>query len=510
MEKLLLYLLVGVIFFPKDKSSLLQLPPNRPNVVKTSCGLVSGTFNKEADVLIFKGIPFAAPPTGELRWKEPQPPEPWKGIRKCDSFGPSAMQAKPTPSGAYGAEILIPANGKVSEDCLYLNVWTPAKHEGEKRPVMVIIHGGGFTSGSGSISLLDGEEMARKGLVVVTINYRLGVFGFLAHPALTKESPNQSSGNYGILDQIAAFHWIKENIKAFGGDPQNITADGGSAGSCSMLTMIASPLGRNLFKRAISESGPLFKPDECRTLRKAELEGLEAMTKKGAVGISEMRKLSAEVLLNEDHLRLPVVDGYVLQDQILNIFTSGKHNGVDLLIGYNEGDEDFGRPISKAAAFTAMARNTYGDRAAKFLKLYPAGTDQEAGRSQVLLSRDRVFAWGNYQWAKFQSAEGRHRVWYYYFSRAAPGNPNYGAFHGCQGAYVLHNLHRWKKAFSEWDFTLSDMMSDYWVNFATTGDPNSKELPDWPAFTEQNTRVLGFGDKVRAIDLPAMDSFEFF
>lgn len=510
MEKLLLYLLVGVILFPTDKSSLLQPPPNRLNVVKTSCGLVSGTFNKEADVLIFKGIPFAAPPIGELRWKEPQAPKPWKGIRKCDSFGPSAMQAKPTPSGAYGAEILIPADGKVSEDCLYLNIWTPAKHEGEKRPVMVIIHGGGFTSGSGSISLLDGEEMARKGLVVVTINYRLGVFGFLAHPALTKESPHQSSGNYGILDQIAAFHWIKENIKAFGGDPQNITADGGSAGSCSMLTMIASPLGKNLFKRAISESGPLFKPDECRTLRKAELEGLETMTKKGAVSLSEMRKLSAEVLLNEDYLRLPVVDGYILQDQILNIFTSGKHNGVDLLIGYNEGDEDFGRPISKAAAFTAMARNTYGDRAAKFLELYPAGTDQEAGRSQVLLSRDRVFAWGNYKWAKFQSAKGRHRVWYYYFSRAAPGDPNYGAFHGCQGAYALHNLHRWKKTLTKWDFTLSDMMSDYWVNFATTGDPNRKNLPEWPAFTEQNTRVLEFGDKVRAIDLPAMDSFEFF
>lgn len=510
IKKLLFSLLISVIFFYKDinPSTLRRL--DNSNVVKTNSGLVSGTVNKTRDVLIFKGIPFAAPPIGELRWKEPQGVQPWKGIRRCDSFGPNAMQPKPVPSGAYGLEILIPATGVISEDCLYLNVWTPVKHEGKKLPVMVIIHGGGFTTGSGSISLLNGEEMAKKGVVVVTINYRLGVFGFLAHPDLTKESPHQTSGNYGILDQIAAFQWIRENISAFGGDPENITADGGSAGSCSMLTIIASPLGKDLFKRAISESGPLFKPNECRILQQAEQEGLETMTKTGATSLDEMRKLPANLLLAGDHLRLPVVDGYVLNDHILNIFSTGKQNGVDLLIGYNEGDEDFGRPISSAAAFTANAKNTFGDNADKFLKLYPAHTDKEAERSQVLLSRDRVFAWGNYNWAKYQSANGSYKVWYYYFSRAAPGNPNFGAFHGCQGAYVLHNLHRWKKPFSTWDIKLSNIMSDYWVNFAATGDPNGKNLPPWPAFTEKNTKVLEFGDDVKAIDLPAMKSFEFF
>lgn len=509
IEKLLC-LLISIGFFQDDQDVFLQRSQKHLPVIKTNYGLVSGTVNKTGEIMIFKGMPFAAPPIGDLRWKEPQPVKPWEGIRKCDSFGPSAMQPKPIPSGAYGPEILIPAMGKISEDCLYLNVWTRAKHEGVKLPVIVVIHGGGFTTGSGSISLLDGEEMAKKGVVVVTINYRLGIFGFLAHPALTKESPHHSSGNYGILDQIAAFQWIKENIAAFGGNPQNITADGGSAGSCSMLTMIASPLGKDLFKRAVSESGPLFKPNECRILQQAEQEGLETMAKKRAATLSEMRQLPADMLLNEDHLRLPVVDGYVLADHILTIFENGKQNGVDLLIGYNEGDEDFGRPISKAAAFVADAEDKYGNNSNEFLKLYPAHSDEEAGRSQILLSRDRVFAWGNHNWAKYQSANGRYKVWYYYFSRTAPGNADYGAFHGCQGAYVLHNLHRWKKQFSEWDITLSNIMSDYWVNFAATGDPNGKNLPVWPAFKERNTRVLEFGDEVKAIDLPAQKSFGFF
>lgn len=500
-QKLLLAAIIGLCSLP----ALSQLKP-----VKTNDGFVSGFPNQSGDVQIFKGIPYAAPPVGDLRWKEPQPVKAWKGVRKCTEFGPSATQPKPSPSGAYGPEILIPSSGKISEDCLYLNIWTPAKTENEKRPVLVIIHGGGFTQGSGSISLLDGEEMARKGVVVVTINYRLGIFGFLAHPALTEESPHRSSGNYGILDQIVAFKWVSKNIAAFGGDPSNITADGGSAGSCSMLTMIASPLGKDLFKRAISESGPLFKPNECRLLPEAEREGNETMLKKGASNLREMRLLSAELLLKDDRLRLPVVDQYVLPDHILSIFKEGKQNGVDLLIGYNEGDEDFGRPISSPSAFVADARKRYKDNASEFLELYPAQTDEQAARSQVLLSRDRVFAWGNYQWAKSQSANGKFQVWYYYFSRAAPGTPNYGAFHGCQGAYAMHNLRRWNRQLDEWDRTLSEIMSDYWVNFAATGNPNRKGLPTWPPFTEQDTKVIEFGNDVKPIILPAMRSFKFF
>lgn len=488
----------------------LQASFGQTKPIKINSGLISGTISKSGEVKIFKGIPFAAPPTGNLRWKEPQPVKPWKGVRKCVDYGPNAVQEKPIPSGAYGAEILIPADGKISEDCLYLNVWTPVKHMGKKKPVLVIIHGGGFTAGSGSISLLDGEAMARKGLVVVTINYRLGIFGFLAHPALTKESLHHTSGNYGILDQISAFKWIKENIAAFGGDPSNVTADGGSAGSCAMLTMIASPLGKNLFRRAISESGPLFKPNECRVLKEAEQEGINAMTRKGALTIKEMRALSADELLKEDRLRLPVVDQYVLPDQILNIFTEGKQNGVDLLIGYNEGDEDFGRPISSAVEFVAAAQRKYQDRAIDFLKIYPANTDEQAARSQILLSRDRVFAWGNYQWARSQSANGKHQIWYYYFSREAPGPPHYGAFHGCQGAYALHNLHRWNRSFDVWDRTLSQIMSDYWVNFAASGNPNRNDLPGWPAFNEAETKIIEFGNDVKVITLPAKNSFNYF
>jgi para-nitrobenzyl esterase len=265
-----------------------------------------------------------------------------------------------------------------------------------------------------------------------------------------------------------------------------------------------------LFRRVISESGPLFKPDECRLLLQAEKEGLETMSKKNAGSLATMRALPTDVLLSGDHLRLPVVDGYVLPDHILNIFTGGKQNGVDLLIGYNEGDQDIQGPAMTAAVFTAEVQKKYGEKAAAFLQLYPAHTDDEAAQSQVRLSRDRVFAWGNYTWAKCQSANGKYKVWYYYYSHAAPGEPDYGAFHGSQSAYAMHNLNKWNRPFEDWDRTLSNNMRAYWLNFAATGDPNGEGLPAWPAFTDTDTKVLEFGNQIKTIDLPAMRSFEFF
>ncbi|QHT70791.1 carboxylesterase family protein [Rhodocytophaga rosea] len=504
-----------------SQSTPLKLPAR----IRIEQGWISGAINASGDVHIYKGIPYAAPPIGNLRWKAPQPAPSWKGVRPCVAFGPNAMQPVPVPSGAYGKEILIPPDGPISEDCLYLNVWAPAKKANKKRPVLVIVHGGGFTGGSGSISLLDGEQMARKGLVVVSINYRLGVFGFLAHPALTAESPHHSSGNYGILDQIAAFEWIKKNISAFGGDPDNITADGGSAGSCSVLTIVASPLGKGLLRRVISESGPLFQPKECRELRAAEHEGLQTMQAKQARTLSQMRALSADSLLKGDHLRLPVVDNYLLTDHIRDLFAAGKQNDVDLLIGYNEGDQDMRGPAQSAQAFIRMAKGKYGLDADEFLRIYPASTDQQAAASQVAISRDRVFGWGNFLWAKAQSRQGQQKVWMYYFSRsvpAVPGKPEYGAFHGSQGAYVLDNLHRWNLLFTQWDKTLSERMSTYWVNFATSGNPNiayseastqkkvNEQMPFWPPFSVAQTKVMEFGSEVKPINLPSMRAFRFF
>ncbi|RFM31309.1 carboxylesterase/lipase family protein [Chitinophaga silvisoli] len=507
LYSLLLILPPSAISTHSNLSHVLQ---SDPPLVQTTAGLISGMTNASGDVHIFKGIPFAAAPVGNLRWKEPQAVTPWKGIRKCDKFGPNAMQNRPIPSGAYGPEILIPEDVKISEDCLYLNVWTPARQTGEKRPVIVVIHGGAFSGGSGAVPVLDGEETAKKGIVVVTINYRLGIFGFLAHPALSKESPHHVSGNYGILDQIAAMNWIKQNIAAFGGDPENITANGGSAGSCSVLIMIASPLGKGLFKRAISESGPMFAPDQCLTLQQAEEEGMTTMSKNNADDLLAMRAIPAEVLLKDTHFRSPIVDGYVLQNQILDIFTKGQQNDVDLLIGYNTGDAFITNELLTAAAFKAEAQKNYGAKTDAFLQHYPAHTDEEAAQSQLYISRDKTFALGNYTWAKYQVSHTKCKVWFYYFSHAVPGNPNYGAFHGAQGAYALHNLDKWDKPFTDWDRTLSNKMNDYWITFAATGNPNGKGRPYWPAFTIKETKVLQFGDQISTIPLPAIPTFEFF
>lgn len=476
-------------------------------IVRTTAGLVQGSGG---NIHVFKGIPYAAPPVGNLRWKEPQPVTPWEGVRKCTVFGPNAMQMPPVPSNAYGPEILIPKEGQISEDCLYLNIWAPAQLNGKKRPVIVVIHGGGFIAGSGSIALLNGDELAKKGVVVVSINYRLGIFGFLAHPELSAESPHHVSGNYGILDQIAALKWVRENIAAFGGDPDNITAQGGSAGSCSIQVMIGSPLARGLFRRVISESGPLFNPKVTPWLKDAEQEGLTAMNRLSAHTTAEMRAITADKLLEDNPRRSPVVDGYVLPDKLINIFLQGKQNDVDLLIGYNEGDSFMEEAPLPAATFIAEAKRKFGSSADTFLRIYPAGNNEEAAQSQQHISRDQIFAWENYTWAKLQSQKGQSKVYFYYFKRGAPGQPYYGAFHGSQGAYAFHNLHKWDRPFEAWDETLSKDMSSYWTNFAATGDPNGKNLPGWPRFTAQGTKVLELGDQIKVKPLPAMPSFVFF
>jgi para-nitrobenzyl esterase len=458
-----------------------------PQTISTAAGLVSGTTDATGDVQIFKGIPFAAPPVGPLRWREPQPHTPWTGVRHCADFGPNPIQE------GWG--------GPGKEDCLYLNVWTAKTNSSAKKPVMVWIYGGGFTGGSGAGGWCDGEAMARKGVVFVTFNYRVGVLGFLAHPALSSESPNHVSGNYGILDQIAALHWVKRNIAAFGGDPANVTIAGESAGSCSINTLIASPLARGLFRRAIAESGAFFKPGRNMTLREAEEDGVRTMRGKNALTVEAMRALSPDSLLKGDYRRLPVVDGYLLPDQVDDLFKKGAINKVDLLTGYNEGDH-FVEDTMNAAQFTAFAQRNYGPRAEAFLALYPAGSMQ----SQNALARDLHFGWTHYTWAKEEGA----RAYMYYFDRVPPGEPKLGAFHSAEVCYALHTLKYQGRPWTPWDTTLSNLMSDYWINFAATGDPNGKGLPPWPVFSPQKTQVIRFGDTVETIDLPAMRAFDFF
>jgi para-nitrobenzyl esterase len=486
----------------------ISVAQSQLNVIQTKAGLISGIINTGGNIHIFKGVPFAAPPVGDLRWKAPQPVRPWQGVKKCEAFSASAMQKKPLPFMMWTKEFMAPLE-PLSEDCLYLNVWTGAKGATEKRPVIIWIHGGAFTGGSGSVPLYDGETMAKKGVVFVTINYRLGIFGFFAHTDLSKESPYHGSGNYGLLDQVAALQWVKDNIARFGGDPGNVTIAGQSAGSYSVNALVASPLTKGLFQKAIAESGGMFNNNQSTALEDAEKKGADIMKAMKVSNLKAMRALSGDSLLNADQMASPIIDGYFLPDQVVNIFNKGKQNDVPLLTGFNA-DEGFvfSKPLN-AKDFTSHASVQYGNKAEQFLKAFPANTDEEAARSQKDLSRDQMFAWQNITWAKLQTLHGKSKVYCYYFSRIPPGEPNYGAFHSAEFGYTLGTLNKWDRPFTAWDKELSNSMSDYWIQFAATGDPNKTGLPAWPAFSINNPKVMGFGDRIEAIDLPAKPQLEF-
>jgi para-nitrobenzyl esterase len=485
------------------------------SVISTDAGLVSGVKNSSGDVIAYKGIPFAAPPVGELRWKAPQPVAHWDGIKKCDAFGPSPMQAKPVPFMVYTSEFLIPEQ-PISEDCLYLNVWTNAQSKTEKKPVFVWIYGGGFTSGGSACPIYDGEAMAKKGVIFVSINYRVGVFGFLAHPELTKESQGKASGNYGLLDQLAALKWIKQNIAAFGGDPDNVTIAGQSAGSMSVNCLVASPLAKGLFNKAIAESGSLLVKNPMlgsNDLQAAEQHGVELAEKASVKSLAEMRALSAEDVLKKFQAQYgPIIDGYVLPESVADIFAEGKQNHVPLLTGWNA-DEAFVMGFKNKDDFKKQAQKDYGADAETFLKYFPATTDQEAAASQILLSRDMVFALSGYKWAGIQSKDSRSPAYVYYFARKLPATGDmakYGAFHTGEVSYVLDNLKFLQnRPFQPADYKLARQMSAYWVNFAKTGNPNGNGLPAWPKYNTSQNLVKVFDEKSSTEKLPGKGGLDF-
>jgi len=471
-------------------------------------GLISGIKSENSAVIAYKGIPFAAPPVGDLRWKKPQPVAPWPGIKKCDAFGPSPMQGKPVPFMVYTKEFLIPEK-PISEDCLYLNVWTKAK-KGEKRPVFIWIYGGGFVSGGTAVPIYDGESLANKGIIFVSVNYRVGVFGFLALSELSKESPDKASGNYGILDQIAALQWIKKNIDAFGGDPDNITIAGQSAGSMIVNCLVASPVAKGLFNKAISESGSMLisKP---MTLSAAEQQGDKLLNSVHASSLIELRKLAAEDLMKFSGVFWPIVDGYVLPKPVSEIFTAGQENHVPVITGWNA-DESFVFGFKNKEAFQKEVREKYGTDADQFLKYYPANTDEEAKRSQIRLSRDMIFALSGYKWAGLQSSEGKAPVYVYYFSRKLPATAEYvkyGAFHTGEVAYVMDNLKFLHRPWESSDASLAALMSAYWVNFINNGNPNGKGLPDWPTYNTTNFQAIVLDTVSGKQTLPDQAALEF-
>ncbi len=477
------------------------------SAVPVESGLISGIYNIDSSVMMFKGVPFAAPPVGDLRWKAPEVVAPWKGVKKCDHFSASAMQNKPAPLMMWSKEFMAPES-PLSEDCLYLNVWTGAKNSDEKRPVIVWIHGGALTSGSGSVPLYNGEEIAKKGVVFVTINYRVGVFGFFAHPELTKESPAHVSGNYGILDQIAALKWVKKNIHAFGGDSTCITIDGQSAGAFSVNALMVSPLAKGLFHRAIAQSGGMFDALNSRNtdLKSAEENGVKIAEMLKTATISDLRKIPAEDLQKANIRTDIVIDNYVIAPAY-ETFIHSQHNDVPLLTGWNA-DEINNNETVLAKDFKAQIKANFGAQAEDFLKVFPAQSNEQATQSAHQFSALRI-GWQNYCWATMQTKYGKQPSYLYYFNHVPPGLPNFGAFHSAEFGYALKTLKYWDRPFAEADYKLADIMSSYWVNFAATGNPNGPGLPEWPAFDPARPMTMEFGEPVRATDLPHKDQMDF-
>jgi para-nitrobenzyl esterase len=481
--------------------------------IKIDTGLISGTT--VGDVHIYKGIPYAAPPVGDLRWKPPQPVAPWQGVKECTKFGQA-------PMGYYVPSVFPAYSTPPSEDCLYLNVWTPAKMTSDKLPVMVWIYGGYYRFGEGSDPAYDGEKLAQHGVVVVNFNYRLGPLGWLAHPLLSKEDPHNSSGNYGLLDQIAALQWVQKNIAAFGGDPNRVTIFGESAGATSVICHMVSPLSKGLFQRAIAES--MYESSAWSDIRENKY-GMEAREKMGeqlakdlgcdtaSDPIACMRAKSAQEVMDKGQPPAditvpgynyePCVDGWVIPDIPLNLFEAGKQQKVPLLIGTNADEWALFQLFYKPTLdnYTTYLNSTFGDKAQQVLSMYPASDDKEAttaGRQVITLYTFTCPA------KAYASAMNNIKspVYFYQFTRVPPGS-KIGAFHLIEINYVFGNFVPFMSPlksdqyFNDTDRSLSEVMMSYWTHFAATGDPNQEGLTQWPVYDAQSGQYMDLGDTIQ-------------
>jgi len=481
----------------------------QPTPVKTEGGMVQGTT--EDGLTIYRGIPFAAPPVGDLRWRAPQPAATWDGVRQATKFAPGPIQSGNPPSGK-------------SEDCLYLNVWTPAKTVGDRIPVLVWIYGGGFSAGSTSDRNYSGEKLAKKGVVLVSIAYRVGQLGFLAHPELSAESPNHVSGNYGLLDQIAGLQWVQKNIAAFGGDPGKVTIFGESAGGCAVSMLCASPPAKGLFHGAISQSGGSFGPpartnspgENLKRLADAERAGESYAKSASASSIAELRKLAPDKLPTGRGAgsSWPIVDGYVIPDDQYKLYEAGRFNDTPILVGYNSDEgASFARDRTPEA-YVDSVKKRYGPFAENLIKAYPAGSGSGSlPKTARDLARDTTFGWHTWVWARLQSKIGKSKAYYYYFDQ----HPQYladsavadrGSPHGQDVAYVFEHLNPNNARTTKADLEISDAMSTYWTNFAKHGDPNGDGVPAWPAFSDANPLVMYFSQTPHTGPVPSADALK--
>ena len=514
------------------------LPAFGADRVTTANGIVESTVPPKDGVRSFKGIPFAQPPIGDLRWREPQPGKNWTGVRNADKFGPACMQRL-----SPGADYWLRGDG-MSEDCLYLNVWTPAKTGREKLPVLVYIFGGGFQNGDGSEPRYDGGSMARHGIVAVSLNYRTNIFGFFVHPELTKESPHNASGNYGLLDQVAALRWVQQNIAAFGGDPTRVTIAGESAGSISVSALMASPLSKNLMAGAICESGAAIASLPPRPLAEAEQNGVKFAAAAGAESLAALRAMTGQQLqeaaAKAQGIRFSTaMDGYFLSKTLAEIALAGEQAKIPLLAGTNT--EEAGprsvlaggdpTPETLAAAITKF----YGDKAGPVLKAYAATTTDEVYEAAMHLASARFISYGTWKWTELHMQTSGKPVYRYLYARvrpaylgmpgqppptvppspaAAPGgapqpSPPRGAAHSAEIQYAMGNLdldtrYRWEPA----DYDVSKTMQAFFVNFIKTGNPDGPGLPPWPAYRpETNYQRMRIDVKSQAEPEPHRDRY---
>jgi para-nitrobenzyl esterase len=511
------FFLVLLTGHPKDalcQTMQASAPVVRAKPINIQSGEIQGV--RDGDLTIYRGIAYAAPPVGDLRWRAPQPVMPWQGVRDAAEFGPACMQKGPTLPGMME---------HYSEDCLYLNVWTPARTASEKLAVMVYLYGGGSTSGSGSVRLYWGDHLAKRGVVVVTFNYRLGSLGTLAHPELTRESGYHASGNYNLLDIIAALRWVKDNIAAFGGDPNNVTLFGQSAGAYWSSILMVSPQAQGLFRRVIASSGGEMgtegAKDSFPALAKAERTGMTFVAQAGVRSIAEMRRIPADKIVAMDsEVRSPDgvnginsvnIDGYVIPEEVRALYLKGREMHVDLLVGSNadEGVNTLGPPAS-VATYIKNIKKRYGDFADRFLALYPASSDPEAAQSQMQAKSDDTF-WRAATWARLHARAGNTHVYLYRITTIPPFGPwpKLGKIgHGAELPYVfgypstsLLEAHE-GAAKAALHTRIENEIQSYWTNFAKTGDPNGPGLPRWPRFELKTQKAMDMGDNFVAVDLP--------
>jgi len=491
--------------------AILSLVAHAAETVKTTNGVLEGMVNPATGIRMFKGIPFAKPPVGDLRWKEPQPLEDWTGVRKADQFGPRCAQRP-----IFG-DMNFRSNG-IGEDCLYLNIWTPAKSGNAKLPVLVYFYGGGFIAGDGSEPRYDGESLATKGIVTVTLNYRPDIFGFFSHPELTKESPHHASGNYGLLDQHAALLWVKRNIAAFGGDPSRITIGGESAGSISVSAQMASPLSKDLIAGAIGESGSYMGALSPLSQADAEQVGVKFAATVGATSLAALRAMAVEQLFKETGKEgaarfAATIDGYFFLQPLRQTYAEGKQAHVPLLVGRNSQENParsvLGNAVPTPENYASALRRLYPDHAEEALKVYGATTAEQVAENATDLASDRFIAYSTWVWSNLCEKTGGEPVFRYYYSRPRPamrpemGNavaglacgvirrpgagamptpPARGAVHSAEIEYAPGNLATNKVyAWTDDDYKVSRTMEEYFANFTKTGNPNGSKLPKWPA-----------------------------